>query len=636
MYSYSFNKDTSFLTLFGKTGGYIMDLPLNARFNFDGKDHFFLNPEINVIDGKIEIIEKQPGEKLSESRLTLDFFEDSLVVSFEATAKNDFAPYELELFRKGPLGIKMIDCLEWFAPQPRNYDGINRAFNKRFSECSLNGYFSPAPLNFTVGNRNGLVSFGLLDLPDSYEYRMTTRLGIIVEKPCGHITVKAGEKYRAPRLIITFPDDEYSGISLFRKKLADFGMIDEAKAPVSFDWWRRPTAVTYGDEMMLIQHNWFNDDDLDSTEFNERWLYDWLSRTERRLGNTEFTVIVDAFWQYRSTPEARPDEERFPNLRGFIDYCHKRGHKVLLWTTPFLCNIDLPFASLAEKYDMLAPDFYSEEPTRVKKIDFSSDNAEKYLAEVCRGFFGDEEGQLNADGVKLDFLACLHNPEETEYKNAGNGIGIKESYRFHKLFAEAARRVNPDVLINTSVCDPRFEHFASANRLHDIQKVYSEREIRARISSLACPNLLIDSDGAIMISDWVKETYISAVVYSSPSVYYVDRWHNSVKWSDEEMQALGTLVSLAAKKPSGIPIFISEGNWWLKSGDKVGAASFNGESVIVFSDDGYAYLFSWREGEISIPFFKREAKALPDGFSLESDMLTASVHSGKLYKIELI
>ena len=195
--------------------------------------------------------------------------------------------------------------------------------------------------------------------------------------------------------------------------------------------------------------------------------------------------------------------------------------------------------------------------------------------------------------------------------------------------------MKPDVLINTSVCDPRFENFASANRLHDIQKVYSEREIRARVSSLACPNLLIDSDGAIMISDWVKETYISAVVYSSPSVYYTDRFHNSVSWSDEEMNSLGALVSLAAKKPNGVPMFISEGNWWLKSGDEVGAACFDSETVIVFSEDGYAYLFSWKEGTLSIPFFGRKSANLPEEFSLEDDMLTAVVEAGKVYKIKL-
>ena len=169
MYSYKFDNENKFLTLYGKSGGYIMDLPLGARVDFNGKDLFFENPEVKTHDGKIEIVKENPCECLSNMALKLEFFEDCVTVSFEVLAKKDFALYELELFRQGSLGIKMVDCLEWFSPQPRNYDGINRAFNKRFSDCSLDGYFSPAPLNFTVGNHNGLVSFGLLDLPDSFE-----------------------------------------------------------------------------------------------------------------------------------------------------------------------------------------------------------------------------------------------------------------------------------------------------------------------------------------------------------------------------------------------------------------------------------------------------------------------------------
>jgi len=633
MYSYSYNRETNFLTLFAE-GGRVMDIPLNVRFSLGGRDVFFEDPTVEVAKEGIRVKKTAPVPEISEMRLDVSFCDGHITVSFEADAREDIAPYETELFRAGGLGIKMIDCLEWFAPQPRNYDGINRAFNKRFCDLSMNGYFSPPPLNFTVGNKLGLVSFGLLDLPYSYEYRMTVRLGIIVERPCAALPIAKGETYRAPRMIITFPKDEYEGITLYRDKLQELGIIDTGASYPVYDWWRRPIAVTYGDEMMLFQHNWFNDDDLDSPAFSEEWLYDWLERTERRLGNREFTVIVDAFWQYRYTPEAIPDESRFPNFRGFIDYCHSRGHKVLLWTTPFLCNTALPFKSLAEKYGMLTDESFGDFPL-VKKIDFTPDSAEDYMRELCERYFGDGDGCLNCDGVKLDFLASLHKPESSGYKNPKNGIGISESYRFHKLFSEAARRVKADVLINSSVCDPRFEGFVSMNRLHDIQKVYSEREIRARVSALGCPNLLIDSDGAIMISDWVKETYISAVVYSTPSLYYIDRFHDSISWSDEEMQSLGALLSLSEKKPKGVPRFISEGNWWLDSDGRVGAACFDGDTVTVFSDCGRAYFFTWREGTVSVPHFGYEAKNLPEGFSLDGDMLTASVTPGKIYEYDV-
>ena len=57
--------------------------------------------------------------------------------------------------------------------------------------------------------------------------------------------------------------------------------------------------------------------------------------------------------------------------------------------------------------------------------------------------------------------------------------------------------------------------------------------------------------------------------------------------------------------------------------------------MLIFSPDGYAYLFSWRCGEHILPFFEREAEDLPEGFSLDGDVLTANVNSGTVYKFKL-
>lgn len=395
------------------------------------------------MDNGILICEEDAEIASKELKLTL--LEDSILVEFRALAAVDAAVDEIELFRAGGLGIKMVDCLNCFAPQPSNFDGIDRAFNKYFCDCSMNGYFTPAPLNFSVGNRHGWVSFGLLDLPNSYEYKMTRRLGVLTEKPAGHIKVKAGQWYTAPRLLITFPVDEYSGIRLYRRKLEQFGILEADKPKrIIPEWWKRPIVVTYGDEMMELQHNWFNDDDLDGPSFNQDYLYMWLDRAEKKLGDTEFTVLVDALWQYRYIPEGVADATRFPDFRGFIDYCHSRGHKVILWSAPLICNDDLPVESLAQKYGLLSGETLEGFP-HTQKLDFTSDNVPAYMAELCQTYFSDKPGCLNADGLKLDFLAALQNPETATYQKPENGLGVKEMYRMQKLLYKAAVKVKPDV-----------------------------------------------------------------------------------------------------------------------------------------------------------------------------------------------
>lgn len=169
------------------------------------------------------------------------------------------------------------------------------------------------------------------------------------------------------------------------------------------------------------------------------------------------------------------------------------------------------------------------------------------------------------------------------------------------------------------------------NRLHDIQKVPEEREMRAMVSSLACPDLPIDSDGAIMISPWVKSAYISAVLYATPSLYYIKEFHDSVTLPDEDMLALGRLLKLSEKKQQGEAVFISQGNWCLMDGEAVLGASFNGETVLIFGADNCAYLFSWHSGDMAIPFFGR--KTDDPAFAVEQDMLIGTVEAGRVYKI---
>ena len=629
-YNATYHYEKNMFRLDAADGGKLMELPLNVRFNYNGKDTFFTE-EKTVVQFENQILVCEEDDEIASRELKLTMLEDAILVEFRALAAMDIAVYETELFRVGSLGIKMIDCLNCFAPQPFNFDGINRAFHKYFCDCSMNGYFTPAPLNFSVGNRHGWVSFGLLDLPDSYEYKMTRRLGVLVEKPCGHIKVQADQWYTAPRLLLTFPKDAYSGVRLYRQKLEEFGIIAANKPKRQIpQWWKRPFVVTYGDEMMELQHNWFNDDDLDGPDFNQDYLYMWLDRAEKKLGNTEFTVLVDALWQYRYIPEGVPDATRFPDFRGFIDYCHSRGHKVILWSAPLICNDNLPVDCLAKKYDMLSGEELEGFP-HTQKIDFTSENAPAYMAELCETYFSDKEGCLNADGLKLDFLASLQNPETATYRHPENGLGVKEMYRMQKLLHDAAVKVKPDVLLDASTCDPRFEDIVSMNRLHDIQKVPEEREMRAMVSSLACPDLPIDSDGAIMISPWVKSAYISAVLYATPSLYYIKEFHDSVTLPDEDMLALGRLLKLSEKKQQGEAVFISQGNWCLMDGENVLGASFNGETVLIFGADNCAYLFSWHSGDMAIPFFGR--KTDDPAFAVEQDMLIGTVEAGRVYKI---
>ena len=207
-------------------------------------------------------------------------------------------------------------------------------------------------------------------------------------------------------------------------------------------------------------------------------------------------------------------------------------------------------------------------------------------------------------------------------------------YDINSEFQRAAEKVKPDVCLDGSGCDPRFENVMAMNRLHDIQNVYEERELRAEASALACPNLIIDSDGAIMLTDWVRETYIKAVVYSTPSLYYVNKFHDGASLSDDEMLALGALLSLNGEKTDGMPVRLEDGDWQLECKNAVTARSFGGEAVYVYDGKSMIHAFSWADKIIKIPRGNMQVTETESVF-VDGEYIIARLKGGKVLKIEV-
>ena len=619
--------------------GMFFSFPVGVFFTYNGITTNIVFSDVSVAgEDRLEFHARKPTEEIAAAVLAMELKEDDIVMSFSVEAAQPIRVESVELLRVGRFGLYMVDCINYFAPVPRNYNGINRAFYRSFCDCSIDGYFSPPPLNFSIGNRFGWISFGLLDLPNSAEYKLSPDLGILVEKPEGHLLTAAGCNYAAPRLMLTFPENEWQGEVVFREKLLEKGMIEDYSVQKeSFpQWWQKPLIVTYGDQILELQYNFYTDADWGAPGFTQQWLEDWLENAEKTLGQPDFTVVVDAFWQHRWSPEPKPDVSRFPNLRGFIDECHRRGHKVLLWTAPFLDNPDNGFVPLSEQMGVLSKDTKQMFASTLRYLDFTADGIEAYLDRIARGFFGNGEGELDCDGLKMDFLASIHPVKDCNPQHPELGLGMRNLYRFYDLFDQAARKVKPDVLLNGSACDPRFDKVLHMNRLHDIQRVYEERELRARASVLAAPGILVDSDGAIMLSDWVEESYLNAVIYSTPALYYVRKFHDGRSLPDGKMKALGRLLELSGHKPWGDVVFISPNNWRLyRNGATVGAA-FDGHTLLLQDkNEKELHLFSWREGIQTLPLFGLIPASVPEGFSVENGSLTGNLREGEVYTFPL-
>lgn len=652
----------------------MMTKPVYAYDIKKDKVHIYLNEKpFLTLPASVSVNDRISGLLLEEEssnsavfvsaneKMVFEFKDDSILVSYSMTVGEDTPIFKAKMFKAHHAAIELEQFDRAFTPQPRNNAWKNMDYFNHLPDISLNGYFIPPTFNFSIGNRDAWVSFGLLDIPDTSFCKMDEDHSFLVESCGGNKVISAGETYTMPQVIITFPQDEFQAVSLFRQKLIEHGKYAPKKPKFSQlpSWWKNPFVCTYGDQM--LEHKV-------GPLIDEKWVEEFVALAENEWGLRHINLIIDDSWQHYFSFEPKAEESRFPDMRKFIDRMHDRGHHVILWNTPMFENIGNGFVTRAQKLGLISKWRYADDKNsgfgaylnalapESYAIDYTADHARQFIKEVCEVLFGSGEGQYNADGVKLDFMACLRNPANTTcYSHPERGIGATELMHFYRMFREEAKKIKPDVILDATVGDPRFEEFIDFNRMHDTHCGTIEKEIRANLSLLACPDLPIDSDGALMFAGWLKTHYISAAMYSVPSLYYMKKFHdfaatqegeykykNSIKseLSIEEKHQLGVLLSMVKYRPDGVACLDSFGNWILKDGDSINAISQKAETVVYYptepNDTGY--IFTWQDETVILPLHGRKFSQLEPAADCKNmlvdyarDRVILHLEPGKLY-----
>ncbi len=661
----------------------ILNFYINDKRLFSVGASASVNGEISLLN--LQNIDENSALFTGESDcMKFDFLDDCIKVSYEKKFEKETPIYVSKIFATAETAINVVNLDRGFTPQARNNSGENMEFYRHLPDISANGYFSPSLFNFSVGNSDAWVSFGLLDIPDTKICKMDNDKSFLIESCGGNKVIDAGNAYKMPSVLITFPKDEWDGISLFRKKLIDFGLYSPKKKPFSKmpAWWKNPFVCTYGDQMLEdivgnpIPKNqpaketcadvcdegykhisqmpkWWENPDLyadnikpDTSQFcdaiTEEWVNDFVNIAEEKWGFKNINLIIDDAWQLPHSFEPAVATDRFPDMRKFIDGMHQRGHHVILWQTTMFDVVSNGFETRAQRLGVLSDykyegindpgGYFGSRGLDARAIDYTADNARQFLKEICQIMFGSGVGQYNADGMKLDFIGMTRDPEKTQtYMHPERGIGARELLLFYEMFYEEAKKVKPDVLIDCTVGDPRFEHAIDFNRLHDTHCGTIEKDLRAAVASRACSHLPIDSDGALMYVSWLKTHYISSAIYGVPSLYYIKNFHDVVPKDAEhsfnrsdgekksltprEKQQLANLLQMTKFRPDGEAQMTSYGDWILKDNDKVNAMCQRGETVVYYpteiSDTGY--IFTWQDEVICIPLYGRKISCLKGG-----------------------
>ncbi|MFH1615561.1 MAG: hypothetical protein ABIG61_10825 [Planctomycetota bacterium] len=536
-------------------------------------------------------------------------------------------PKETLYFLRNRDGMQLKHCIEGFDACPKMNMEAEENYRSIFPISDIGSYFSPPPQVLSLRMPAGWFSMGLSRLPDSNVFKLTSDRGLLVETPCGHLSFSDAEEYAAPGVFFMFPAAGWEALALYRQILIERDIvtdtpIEQRNLP---GWWKWPFYCTYGDQMMELQRNEYQDIDWGCDAYNSQWVRNSVEHVESKLGR-QFNVIIDAFWTEPNNFDPVPSE-RFKDMKELIKWCHDRGHKVLLWCKPFVTSTQGECGTLAKKYGVLkaGSDYH---------IDYTSPGADAYLKELCEGYFSADG--LDADGMKMDFLNQLAGPDKCCYCCPQAGIGMREVALFCRKFSEIARGIKRDVCINFSAADVRFSEFISMNRLHDVHASLEEKLRRARISAAASPNTIIDSDGAVMFSHWLEEHYLLAALFGTCSLYYSRVLHDNVAITEEEWKILRALFELSAKKPWGRPVALSYKNWQLVSNGKAVGQTLNGQLIMIFTKPNEASLLSIVSNRRRVPTLGRQIGSIlpePESLKITRNYVTARWQRGVIYRL---
>lgn len=618
-FRYGYDKEKNTLDVFLNEKRFI-SLPLSVKVN--GISSCFT--DVKITDGNITL--EAEGEVLCAG------ISDTFIRISYKKRFNEITPiYEVNAFCGG---IDLPGFDRAFTPQATTNLHKNLGFFHRLPDISSNGYFTPPLLQFSIGTKDAYAGFGLLDIPNTKICRLTEDMDFLVQSSGGNIKVY---EYEMPEVVVYFAEDEWCAISDFRELLISFGKYTPEKKKFSEmpDWWRHPMVCIYGDQLI---------EECVGQGFDYTWVDKIATLAERDWGMTDFNLVIDDSWQLSHSMKPIVDTKRFPDLRGFIEGMRKRGHHVLLWMTPLMDKITNGILArsveLGVVTDYECPNPYYKDFPGTYFLDYTHDNARQFIRETVEMLFGSGEGQLAADGVKLDFLANHRDPALTRsYAHPERGIGMREMYLFYEMFYEEAKRVNPDIIIDATVGDPRFEKFVDYNRMHDTHSGNIEKDLRVRVSSLACPDLLIDSDGALMFKAWLKPHYIDAAVYGIPANYYTQMYQDHRMRPEDfktvgkrtpketeriypyEKVQLGRLFEMTNYRPDGKPVYTGRG-WKLMDGDTVNAESRDGATVVFYptNQNPKGYIFTFKDEAIEIPLYGRFFGKLSGGEILNENI----------------
>ncbi|WP_219417643.1 hypothetical protein [Pseudonocardia nigra] len=322
----------------------------------------------------------------------------------------------------------------------------------------------------------------------------------------GHTRVDGA--FTTPTVVVRFgAADPYAALRAHRDLLAGRGLVPGSPADVPA-WWRQPMFCGWG-----AQHHLALTAGEPTQDFATQRHYDAFLAALAAHGVVPGTVVVDDKWQ-RGYARNEPDPAKWPDLAGWIAGRHERGQRVLLWYKAWDPEGAPPEACIRDP----AGTPVALDPESPAGRTLIEESVSRLLA---------PDG-LDADGLKVDFLA--RTPSGQALRHAGSSWGAALLHALLACVHRAAKRVQPDALVDTHAANPAFADVTDMLRLNDIRMldavdpdgpVVAHMAYRAAVVAAVCPGVPIDTDGWCLPDRAAWAEYVAVQPnLGVPALYY--------------------------------------------------------------------------------------------------------------------
>lgn len=306
-------------------------------------------------------------------------------------------------------------------------------------------------------------------------------------------------------------DDPYKALAAHVQGLHDRGLAPDLPAgrprPA---WWFEPIFSGWGAQCYLAAQTMGGPDRLDARRYSRQEHYESFLAVLDQQQVTPGIVVIDDKWQAAyATNEA--DEDKWPDMPGFIRRQHEAGRKVLLWLKAW----DPEGAPAGECITNAAGQPVAFDPTHPAY--------EARLRAAVRQMLS--PAGYGADGFKIDFTARI--PAGPGMRLQGSEWGLELMKRYLAIVYDEAKRAKPEALVMTHTPHPYLADVLDMIRLNDIPERRPDVDVRAvmthraRVAAIACPNAVVDTDNWPLASRDAFRAYLELQAeLGVPSLYY--------------------------------------------------------------------------------------------------------------------